>query len=168
MLLILFQYTDTVVLDNYNPFPRSEFMKKFKVKLGTSMGGQSSTLGTPTPEECLLDLVNRQLKVGYDVYIHIVVLLWMTSWQHTYKVCVRIDIDGFGSNHILHFLECSWETKHWSKYLLILMCLVLSNWIFNRLLIRQFAWDFDTPCRLTISIYFSNKMSFRKKRVMRF
>ena len=89
---LLFQYTDTVVLDNYNPFPRSEFMKKFKVKLGTSMGGQSSTLGTPSPEECLLDLVNRQLKVGYGIYIHMVLLLWMT---HTYKVCVREYINGF-------------------------------------------------------------------------
>ena len=39
-------------------------MKKFKNRFDASMS-QSSNMTNPTPEECLLDLVNRQLKVIY-------------------------------------------------------------------------------------------------------
>ena len=59
-------------MDDYNPFPRNEFMKKFKVKLESSINPMIDS-ANPSPEECLLDLVSKQLKVSMKSFIIIVV-----------------------------------------------------------------------------------------------
>ena len=99
----------------------------------------------------LLIQVSTSLMCTLSVQVH-----WYKGWQ----LCVKTTYH--------HLLECSVETKHWTRYLLILMCWMLTNWIFNKLLMLQFVWYFGTLFRVVISIYFSDKISFRWKCVMRF
>ena len=81
----------------------------------------------------------------------------------------KLYIDSFASKkqRNFNFLGCSGETKHWSKYLLILMCLMLANCIFNKLLVLWFVCDFDILCRV-ISIYYSDNNNFRKNQILWF
>lgn len=43
------------VFENYDPFPKSDFMKKFKPSHDTKR---------PSPDACILEILNRQLKVS--------------------------------------------------------------------------------------------------------
>lgn len=44
-------------MENYEPFPRSDFMKKFKQD--SRKDGKR-----PSPDACIIDLLNKQLKVS--------------------------------------------------------------------------------------------------------
>ena len=47
-------------MENYVPFPRSDFMKKFKTD-------RKETSKRPSPDACMIDLINKQLRVGHLV-----------------------------------------------------------------------------------------------------
>jgi hypothetical protein len=47
------------MMEGYDPFPRSDFMKKFKTD-------RKENSKRPAPDICMIDLINKQLRVWFD------------------------------------------------------------------------------------------------------
>ena len=58
----LSQQVETDISDGYEPFPKSEYMKKFKPKYQPE-SDHDGKKNIPSPEDCILDMVNKQLQV---------------------------------------------------------------------------------------------------------